>query len=209
MKTAASWIPLLSLTLISLSVGCNDDSFQLAEVSGTVTLDGTPLTDAVVVFMPEPRPGNSVVGPFSSASTDSQGRFTLETRYGDPGAVVGLHLVTVQYDDVDPLAIERFLSPTEGTASLEGDEPFDGLEQHEEFQLDDVVEPGIGDQPGVEDVPKIGSSKAWLTEKLNGRRLIPPRFALEPILEFSVPASGSTSANFDLESEPSAAVGVK
>ena len=55
--------------------------------TGTVTLDGQPLADATVSFVP-------AVGPPSDGKTDASGKFVIMTS-GQPGAPVGANKVTV------------------------------------------------------------------------------------------------------------------
>ncbi|WP_442482543.1 carboxypeptidase regulatory-like domain-containing protein [Aeoliella sp. SH292] len=76
------------ITVLSLTGCSRTDTFPLGSVSGTVTLDGKPLPDAFVNFQP-------VGGPGSTAITDDQGRYSLNTIDGEPGAVIGLHKVTI------------------------------------------------------------------------------------------------------------------
>src|SRR5262245_22615782 len=66
-----------------------------AEVSGVVLLDGKPMPDAIVQFLPDP--DKNTEGPTSSGKTDEEGRFHLmsEDKYGRDGAVVGFHRVVV------------------------------------------------------------------------------------------------------------------
>lgn len=83
------------LVLLSLVLtGCGGAGFDLAPVSGKVTLNGEPLPDAMVTFMPIGGSG-SVAGPPSWGKTDAQGMYTLQTRDGEAGAVVGRHLITI------------------------------------------------------------------------------------------------------------------
>ncbi len=76
-------------------LGCGGDS-TIAPVSGIVTCDGEPLAKVKLVFSPEPIDGNFAVGPFSTGTTDSEGRFTLKTRNGVDGAFVGGHKVAFE-----------------------------------------------------------------------------------------------------------------
>jgi hypothetical protein len=63
-------------------------------VEGTVTLDGAPLPDVEVVFVPDPARGNT--GNNASAVTDAQGRYRLRSpKEGRDGAAVGAHRVVV------------------------------------------------------------------------------------------------------------------
>jgi hypothetical protein len=75
-----------------LVLGCG--SSRVASVSGTVTLDGQPLPDALVSFQPLSE-GAVNPGPGSTGRTDEQGRYTLRVTGGGKGAVVGWHKVKV------------------------------------------------------------------------------------------------------------------
>ena len=80
---------LLCVTLMLTATGCwSTSKYPLDSVAGTVTLDGKPLPDAFVNFQP-------IGGPGSTAITDDQGRYSLKTIDGEPGAVIGLHKVTI------------------------------------------------------------------------------------------------------------------
>lgn len=97
----------LSLTIS----GCGKGEFPLAPVSGKVTMNGDPLPNATVTFLPQLKPGekDTKSGPQSFGKTDSEGRFTLETvSDGSAGAVIGQHKVRItlnsfeqQQDDDD------------------------------------------------------------------------------------------------------------
>jgi len=81
------------LVLVGLA-GCGGgDSFEIAPVSGTVTLNGQPLADATIGF--QPSGGEKEQGPGSSGKTDAQGRYTLTTNDGRRGATVGTHQVRI------------------------------------------------------------------------------------------------------------------
>jgi hypothetical protein len=78
-----------ALTLIG--GGCGS-SKQPVPVSGIVTLDGEPLPDARVTFNPIDTGGWMAFG-----QTDKQGRFSLTTLNGKPGALPGEYKITVEY----------------------------------------------------------------------------------------------------------------
>lgn len=87
----------LTILLGVTAVGCGTSEFELAPVSGTVTLDGKPVAEARVIFEPR-REGQAALtaGPGSDGLTDAQGRYSLTTSVGEEqGAVVGPHTVTV------------------------------------------------------------------------------------------------------------------
>jgi hypothetical protein len=72
--------------------GCSGREF--AEVEGQVTLDGKPLTDVEIVFMPDSTKGNK--GNSASAYPDADGRYRLQTpRDNRAGTVLGPHRVVV------------------------------------------------------------------------------------------------------------------
>jgi hypothetical protein len=82
------------LCLVALC-GCGQGGKDLAPVSGTVTLDGEPLADGVIIFQPIADDSNPNPGAGSTARTDSEGKFSLETINRKPGAIVGTHKVKV------------------------------------------------------------------------------------------------------------------
>lgn len=76
------------------TLGCGSNPYDLAPVSGTVTLAGEPLRGAVVNFQPIAR-GSANVGPGSNGRTDAAGHFELKTIQDETGAVVGQHRVRI------------------------------------------------------------------------------------------------------------------
>lgn len=81
---------LCSLSLALPLSGCGGTSGpELAEVSGTVTIDGKPAEGVRVNFMPD------AGGRASSATTDADGSYTLAYSSESSGAVVGAHKVTI------------------------------------------------------------------------------------------------------------------
>jgi hypothetical protein len=85
---------LAPVALVALApLGCGGGP-EYAEVGGTVTLDGKPLPDVEVVFMPNPGQGPSAGA--ASCYTDAAGRYRLRTQRADrAGAVVGKHVVVM------------------------------------------------------------------------------------------------------------------
>lgn len=78
------------LMLVGLA-GCSkkgEDFPDLFPASGTVTLDGQPLTGAQLSFEPE-------VGPSSFATTDDKGNYEVFYQVGVKGAVTGTHTVRI------------------------------------------------------------------------------------------------------------------
>jgi hypothetical protein len=76
--------------LLLLMAGCGP---AIAPVSGKVTLDGKPLGNATVTFMPDSDAKNP--GPGSQAKTDAEGKYTLQLLTGERGAILGKHVVSI------------------------------------------------------------------------------------------------------------------
>lgn len=93
-----SWSPghpvVMALALVACA-GCNPSPFKLAPVSGVVSLDGQPLAGGIVNFQPIVVGNGVIAGPGSTARTGSDGRYTLSTIRGEPGAVAGKHRVKI------------------------------------------------------------------------------------------------------------------
>ena len=89
---------LLSASL--LPSGCGDDyKMELAPVSGTLTCNGKPVSNARITFNPQPKDTTSSGNPGRAATdiTDEQGRFTLTTYDTGDGAIVGEHKVQITF----------------------------------------------------------------------------------------------------------------
>src|SRR5262245_7095956 len=83
---------LLAVALV-LVLGCGGRKF--ASVSGTVTMDGKPLPNAVVTFIPVAEKGAIDAGESSTGKTNEKGEFTLKSTTGKNGALVGKHKVSI------------------------------------------------------------------------------------------------------------------
>ncbi len=101
--------PLFGFSLLSLAgCGSRPPGPPLANVSGVVTLDGQPLSEASILFEPVGK------GRPSLGVTDGAGRYQLEFTPGTAGALPGKHLVQIStwqegYDNgtVHPAKPER------------------------------------------------------------------------------------------------------
>lgn len=96
---------LLVALLALIAAGCGSGA-KVAEVSGVVMLDGKPMPDALVEFLPDPEKGTH--GPVSSATTDQSGHFRLVAHGHHDGAVVGSHRVLVQDARSIPQAVTDY-----------------------------------------------------------------------------------------------------
>jgi len=84
--TRAFWIAYATGLLLT-AAGCGPN---LPIVSGTVTLDGKPLADATVIFMPDVESQSP-----AQAITDAAGNFTLEQEAGESGVQPGEYSVRI------------------------------------------------------------------------------------------------------------------
>src|SRR5580704_11532058 len=86
------WL-LVSFLLAGLA-GCGyGRGFEVARVSGKVTLNGKPLSGATVALEPESKAKD--VGPGASGVTDADGTYSLTTIDGKQGATVGPNIVHI------------------------------------------------------------------------------------------------------------------
>lgn len=75
--------------------GCSSGEREYAPVSGTVTLNGQPVGDARVMFVPVEKTASGELGSISYGVTDADGNFLLATRIGKDGAAVGRNYVWI------------------------------------------------------------------------------------------------------------------
>lgn len=81
------------ITWLILTVGCNkSQAIKTDIVTGSVTLDGQPLSNAYVNFNPKGSEGNAAYG-----ITDGNGTYKLQTLQGEAGAgtTPGEYIVTI------------------------------------------------------------------------------------------------------------------
>jgi len=78
MRTIRYLLLMIPVLFSLLTLGCSDqkmaDPSEAVEITGVVTLDGKPLRDAEVTFLPAD--GDPLVGP-ALAVTDSKGSYTM------------------------------------------------------------------------------------------------------------------------------------
>lgn len=86
----------LLIAAIALS-GCGKSPYELADVRGTVTINGQPLTHARVMFAPAAvgGPTGANVGKPAFGTLQADGSFVLGTYGKSDGAIVGPHSVTI------------------------------------------------------------------------------------------------------------------
>jgi len=80
----------LALTML---LGCGQEA-PPATVEGTLRMNGKPLDNCLITFLPEP--GQEAAGPHSTGLTDQRGYYRLRLDDQREGASVGWHRVTVE-----------------------------------------------------------------------------------------------------------------
>lgn len=135
-----------------LLAGCGGGGPKLAGVSGVVTVDGKPYKNAVVSFQPQGSGATENPGVGSTALTDENGKFTLTTIDGKPGAVVGRHKVRIQTKRDNPTA---YFDPATGS---DDNQAFDPKKQP---KVDPIPTEWYADTGGKEfTVPEGGTDQA-------------------------------------------------
>jgi hypothetical protein len=145
----------LGACLLALAcVGC-DSGPEIASVEGTVTMDGAPLANASVVFVPEN-------GRPAGATTDAQGKYVLTFTEGRKGATPGKHKVRIstladpsETPDGEPIPAQpetvpmRYNAQTELTFTVEPATKnvanFDLESGGEMPETDDMVDESLGE----------------------------------------------------------------
>ena len=97
MRGRLSFIVVIMFLPVALSA-CGRGGMTYSPVSGKVTLDGKPLANANVVFIPIAKPGSDISGDTAGGVTDENGQYTLKTSTRDglkDGAQVGKHRVSI------------------------------------------------------------------------------------------------------------------
>jgi len=84
---------MIALIAAVFLAGCGRPEVELASVTGTVTLDGKPLGNAFVQFVP------SLGGRAAGGATDETGHYELDYSAQDKGALVGTAKVLISTGD--------------------------------------------------------------------------------------------------------------
>jgi hypothetical protein len=82
----------LAFAAFATIAGCGKTWSQNNSVEGTVKLEGTPVPNVTVQFIPD---DPKTQGPMSTGTTDEKGHFQLNCSNGKPGAVIGKHNVVI------------------------------------------------------------------------------------------------------------------
>ena len=92
MRSFGSWALLAAIVILGL--GCSGRD-RLTKVQGIVTLDGKPVENALVTFIPS----QGGAGNRPTGQTGPDGSFQLTTRSSNDGAAPGDYVVIVQYEE--------------------------------------------------------------------------------------------------------------
>ncbi len=89
----------LAPVLLVLLAGCGKTWSQNDNVEGTLKLDGVPVANVKVQFVPDDA---TTQAPTSSGQTDDSGHFRLNFDNGSPGAIIGKHNVVILKGRAEP-----------------------------------------------------------------------------------------------------------
>jgi hypothetical protein len=110
--SATRWCQAVFAVISLPVVGCWGDGFGVAEVTGRVTIDGTPRKGLMVVF--SPNDGGTTKLPPAYGFTNDEGRYRAIRPGSKPGAVVGQTTVRVlAFDGSDVVVNGKALPNTE------------------------------------------------------------------------------------------------
>lgn len=98
--------------ILLLQTGCSKSPYDLAPVSGKVTVDGQPLPDGQVMFAPRATSGSAKAGKPALGNVRPDGTFSLSTYADGDGAVVGEHLITL-YGPAPEISLPSGIPPFE------------------------------------------------------------------------------------------------
>lgn len=147
----------LGLLMVALAVagGCSKGaSIKTVPVSGKVTLDGNPLADANVTFLPETQPGSTATPPASTGKTGADGTYKLVTMVGTQvaeGAPSGNYKVIV----TKPVATAANpMAALQGLSDEERDKKMQSMTPEERANMaGNAAQPGGGASGGKSEVP--------------------------------------------------------
>ena len=86
---------IVACAVLFLLVGCSRSPYEMAEVTGKVTIENVPFTDGSVTFSPVAEGKVKKVGKPAYGVLMPDGTFRLSTYSKHDGAVVGRHRVSI------------------------------------------------------------------------------------------------------------------
>lgn len=100
-------IQLVAVACMVVAAGCGE-GFKVADVKGTVTLDGKPAAGVMVEFAPKDRGSKQQLLPPAYGFTDANGAYTARRRKGEAGAVVGMNRVSFHTNEGGTVVPEHY-----------------------------------------------------------------------------------------------------
>jgi hypothetical protein len=96
-RSRRAWRPWLAAAAVCCAVpaGCSDSPYELAQVTGAVSIDGRPFTHGKVMFAPIAKGESRLAGKAAFGQLGPDGTYRLSTYKEGDGAVAGDHWVTV------------------------------------------------------------------------------------------------------------------
>jgi hypothetical protein len=91
----ARFLTILCLNVVAAVAGCNRSPYELAPVSGRVTINDKPLFQGSVVFSPVAKGEEANAGKAATGRLQEDGTYRLTTYNKFDGAIVGEHWVTI------------------------------------------------------------------------------------------------------------------
>ncbi|QDS95389.1 hypothetical protein FF011L_41850 [Roseimaritima multifibrata] len=165
--------------VVALLLGCGNGETYVP-VTGVVTLDGQPLSDAKLIFEPVGDAKGVASGKPSYGRTDSMGRFSLNCPIAnEDGAVVGTHRVRV--------VTTKVASPTEEQIS----------KARQILEKEEIAGGNLNPEISAEQISEYLSDMVRPTRKES----LPAKYNVDTELTIVVDAGGTDSADFSLESK--------
>ncbi|MEM7456818.1 MAG: carboxypeptidase-like regulatory domain-containing protein [Planctomycetota bacterium] len=140
------------------------------EVSGRITSHGEPVAGVRVLFVPVSTTDNPFPGPYAEGTTDAEGRYSLVARGGSNGATPGLNQIELRIAAANELEFLRSELELLQLTSGRSANPDADARMHELTMT-------------IENLECDGSRDALSAEFTS---------------EFTVPESGTSSADFEL-----------
>ncbi len=91
----ATRLLLIGAATALFAAGCGSDEVELGSVAGKVTVDGKPLPNALVQFLPQ------AGGRSSQGRTDEEGSYRLDYTAREAGALVGTSKVMITTGNIE------------------------------------------------------------------------------------------------------------
>lgn len=95
----------------ALLMGCGGSDFSTADVSGTVTLNGQPVTGGTIMLTPIATGDSKLPGKGAAGRVQKDGSFVLTTYEEGDGAIIGKHSLSY----IPPTATEGAANAKPGT----------------------------------------------------------------------------------------------